>query len=183
MRRASVVWLASIALCGGSSLLANAGQPATKSSPNIVNARWVDYKDMYPTSLLCKAHDITIWTCNGKEKTYSLCSSQEITKDSGYMQYRAGSDYEATFRFPERKRHPKGFFKQHSSPNGDASVTFQNDNYNYTLIDRLRDTSSILVSKESDGNAAVHISCRNASQSLQLNYTLKLMELSGVVER
>lgn len=180
MDRRSKVWFASIiiALAPG----AHAGEHA-RAVDHIANAQWQDYQDMYPASALCEAGEITLWTCDANAKRYSLCSSQEVTADAGYIQYRAGNEEGATFLFPENRRHPRGFFAQRNSPSGDAFVTFRNGGYRYTLIDRLRGTSSILVSDEAGSAGGAEIACSNSNQSLQLNYTLRMMRQAGLEER
>lgn len=156
-------------------------QSVLKDSPNIANAQWKDYKDYYPSSKLCRAHEITLWTCNGKNETFSLCSSRRVTKTSGYIQYRAGSEGHITFRVPSNERPPLGVFSYGTATSGDANISFHNSGYEYTLYDALRGSSSIEVKKQSSGDDVANIACSNPNQSLQLNYTIKLMVLSGIV--
>lgn len=176
----SRMWVVPVVI--GMAFCAHASGPAS-AVDNIADAQWHDHQDMYPVSALCEAEEITLWTCEGNGKTYSLCSSREVTADAGYLQYRAGNAEGATFQFPGDRRHPRGIFTQRNGPSGDAFVTFRNGGYRYTLIDRLRGTSSILVSSEAGETSGTEIACRNSNQSLQLNYTLRMMRLSGVEER
>lgn len=155
-------------------------QPISESD-NIANAHWTDYKDKYPKSHLCKTNEITLWTCERKQKTYSLCSSQDITEKDGYVRYRAGDGQQITFEFPATERHPKGVFEYMISGDGDALVTFRNGGYKYELYDAIRDTSSIVVWKGSNNKKISEIHCDNFNQILQLNYTIKLMRSAGVV--
>lgn len=180
MRHAPVILLTVMALGLGPCRHLRAAESASSLNPNIADARWTDYADMYPTSALCETHEITLWTCDAKKETYSLCSSREITEDSGYIQYRAGTSDAVSFSFPEDNRHPNGIFDYSLSLNGDAGITFENGAYTYTLVDRLRGGSSVVVSKAPGNNDVADIACGNSNQSLQLNYTLKLMQLSGV---
>lgn len=93
----------------------------------------------------------------------------------------AGSNGDAvTLRFPEDSCHPNGICDYSLSLNGDAEITFTNSSYRYSLVDRLRGGSSVMVSKEPGNNDVADIACRSSNQSLQLNYTLRIMELSGV---
>ena len=175
--------IVSIAACAGLALLAHASEGATEISPNIANASWEDFKEMYPISALCEVDEITLWTCDDDEKTYSLCSSIEITEDVGYIQYRVGTEQGVNLVFPEHQHHPRGIFRQSLSPSGDVRITFRNSGHSYTLVDRLRGTSSIEVLPESESEGIAGVSCHNENQSLQLNYTLKLVYQAGIADR
>lgn len=150
------------------------------SSPNIQEATWPGFKEQYPTSALCTPAEITLWTCETKKKTYSLCSSHEVTEHTGYIQYRAGHRGHAAFRFPETQQPPTGLFKLNMIANGNATMTFNNGGYAYTLFDDLRGPSAILVDKRGNASNETQIACLNPNQSLMLNYTIKLGILSGI---
>lgn len=156
-------------------------QPTTDNgSSNITNAQWADYKKQYPVSPLCASDEITLWTCEGRKKIYSLCSSREVTATTGYIQYRAGNRQKVPFQFPAQKRQPKGTFEYESSITGDAMVTFKNGDFTYDLYDPLRDASYIVVSRGTGNEKGTQISCDNPNQSLQLNYTIKMMREAGI---
>lgn len=146
------------------------------SSPAVAGARLADYRDEYPTSALCDTDEITLWTCQTEARTYSLCSSPRINAGAGYIQYREGDDSQVEFAFPGHKRHPAGIFELNIGANGDAGVEFQVGKRGYTLVDRLRGRSSLWVAAGPDGQRVAEVACGNANQSLQLNYTIKLMQ-------
>lgn len=174
--------IAFIAGGAGLALLAQADETVREINPNIANAQWERFEEMYPTSALCEVEEITLWTCEDDEATYSLCSSIEVTEDTGYIQYRVGTDSGTTFIFPEQKRHPKGVFTQHMIPSGDVTITFSHEGPAYMLVDRLRGPSAIQVRAESENDELAGVACHNDNQSLQLNYTLKLMYQAGIAD-
>jgi hypothetical protein len=117
-----------------------------------------------------------------EEAAYSLCSSRDLSATAGYIQYRVGSPRQVVFRFPARERHPKGALECTASPNGDAAIGFRNGGYAYGLLDPLRGMSSIAVTKTPGARTVAGISCGNPNQSLQLNYTIKLMDSAGIAK-
>ena len=150
-----------------------------KDFPNIASAQWKDYKTSYPSSRLCKKDEITLWTCHGKGKTYSLCSSHDITTATGYIQYRVGNGYNVTFKVPTVERVPLGVFT-YVIDNANAWVSFHSGGYDYTLGAPLRAKSWIWVSTASGAKGGTGVDCREGNQSLTLNYTIKLMTLAGI---
>jgi len=158
-----------------------AAQPSPKRQPSstITNAKWEDYESMYQKGPNCSKEEVTLWDCKSGKKTYSLCSTPHVTRKSGYIQYRATKDGKKEFVFPPDKLPPAGFFKYISSLNGDAYLDFSNGGYQYSLIDPLRDTSGIEISTQ---NRRSMINCENGNQTLQLNYTMRLMYDSGIWE-
>lgn len=137
------------------------------------------YRGEYHQSPLCSKDEITLWSCQTNKRVFSLCSSQGVTRTRGYLQYRASNAGKVTFAYPATKAPPLGLFKFNSSPNGDASVDFTNNGYDYSLVDPLRGNSSILVSAPGSSGKTTEIAC-GGNQTLQVNYTLRLMYDSGV---
>lgn len=147
---------------------------------SIRNATWEESRNEYPISPLCTSDEITLWTCSAGKRTYSLCSSRVVTRVRGYMQYRASKAGRTILTYPADKRPPAGAFTYTSYANGNASLEFLNDGYRYSLVDPLRSESSILVNAPS--GKTTEIAC-GGNQTLQLNYTLRLMYDSGVWDR
>lgn len=159
-------------------------QPAASQEsglpPSIRDAEWQAHSQYYPHSPLCGADEVTLWSCEVGDRQYSLCSSREMTRGEGHMQYRAADAGTTVFNYPAGKQPPAGLFTYTAFPNGDASIGFVNNGYRYTVIDRLRGDSSIVVDAPDGTNSTV--GC-GGNQSLQVNYTLRLMYESGVWER
>ncbi len=156
---------------------AYAQQPTPVSS--ITTATWANYSDMYPQSPLCNKDEITLWSCKTSNHVYSLCSSHAVTRTSGYIQYRASKHGVIVFAYPSEKKPPLGLFVYNSYGNGNASIEFTSNGYGYTLFDPLRDRSSIFVSAPAPSQKRSEIKCE-PNQSLQINYSMRLMYDSGV---
>jgi len=146
---------------------------------NISNSHWKDYQKMYPHSPLCKRDEITLWTCKKAKKIYSLCSSN-VNSRHKYIQYRVAYKHRLIFKYPTTKLNPKGLFKYNLYSNGNAMMEFYNKDYKYELVDSLRSVSQIYVFKKSLNKQVSTITCKNSNQSLQLNYTIKLMSIMGI---
>ena len=150
-----------------------------KPVSSITTATLDEYRDQYQRSPLCSKNEITLWTCEKNRRLFSLCSSTAATRTTGYLQYRASDAGKVTFVYPATKAPPSGLFQYNSFGNGNASVEFTNKGYNYTLMDPLRDHSSILVSASGSPTKATEIVC-GSNQSLQGNYTMRLMYDFGI---
>lgn len=146
----------------------------------ITDATWEKYQDMYPGNPLCDKEEITLWSCKTARKTYALCSSRHIDKQSGYLQYKVAKNGKTVFAFPDAKIPPFGLFSYQASANGDASLEFSDRDYDYDLIDALRGRSLITVTPKRSPDRPTQISCRNANQTLQINYTMRLMFDGGI---
>ena len=136
---------------------------------------------MYQQSPLCNKDELTLWSCKTGKHIYSLCSSHVVTRTSGYIQYRASKHGKVVFTYPTVKRPPLGLFVYYSYGNGNASVEFTSNGYGYTLSDPLRDKSSIFVTAPAPSRKQTEIRC-GGNQTLQINYTMRLMYDSGVWE-
>ena len=168
--------LASMPLPAACRQTADAQRPVA----SIREAQWEAYKDMYPQSPVCTTEEVTLWLCEKGHKAYALCTTPRVTTDAGYIQYRAAENGKIEFAYPSVKVPPAGLFAYDSSANGDAAVDFSNGGYRYTLVDPLRDASSILVQTEGKPGRVTRIDCDSANQTLQINYTMRLMYEGGV---
>ena len=146
---------------------------------SITNATWAQYSGEYQKSSLCSKEEITLWSCETGKRVYSLCSSHTVTRMSGYIQYRASSRGKVVLTFPTERKPPLGSFVYNSLGNGDASVEFTSNGYEYALLDPLRGGSSIRVSAPAPSEKKTEINC-GSNQTLQVNYTMRLMYDSGV---
>jgi len=147
--------------------------------PSIAHADFEQYRGEYGQSALCTTQEITLWSCETKQRVYSLCSSRTASRTTGYLQYRASNAGKVTFVYPATKVPPLGLFKYASSPNGDASIDFTNKGYAYSLGDPLRGKSVITVSSIAAPGKTTHVAC-GPNQTLQVNYTMRLMDEFGV---
>ncbi|WP_369942350.1 hypothetical protein [Xanthomonas medicagonis] len=152
---------------------------ASEPIPSITQATLKDAESEYQHSPLCAKEEITLWTCETRKRVFSLCSSKVANRTSGYIQYRASEAGKLVLQYPADKKPPTGLFTYRSFLNGNASVEFSNGDYQYSLVDPLRSGSSILVSRPGSSGKTTEIAC-GPNQTLQLNYTMRLMYDSGV---
>jgi hypothetical protein len=146
---------------------------------SVKRATWQQYQNEYQKSTLCNNEEIALWNCKIKTRSYSLCSSKIVTRTLGYMQYRASNRGKVEFTYPPMKVPPKGYFLYNSSANGDASIEFTSKGYSYTLFDPLRGASSLVIEPPAALTKIVEIKCP-PNQTLQVNYTMRLMLDSGI---
>lgn len=147
---------------------------------NISDATWEEYKAMYGTSKYCSKEEITLWSCETSGKTYLLCSSTYVRKGSGYIQYRVAANGKTIFTYPSLKTPPFGSFSYQTSANGDASLDFSHGGFDYSLMDSMRGKSQISVTQKEPPHRSSQISCKNGNQTLQVNYTMRLMFDAGI---
>jgi len=171
----TLTWFAAVLVSVATQALAQNRAPVS----SITNATWAQYSGDYQRSPLCGKDEVTLWSCEAGKRVYSLCSSHEVTRTSGYMQYRASDHGKVVFTYPVEKRPPLGVFVYNSFGNGNASVEFTNNGYGYTLFDSLRGDSSIRVTAPAPSAKETEKKCPG-NQTLQLNYTMRLMYDSGV---
>ena len=161
---------------GSSTVLAQAHTPV----PSITQATLDQYRDQYDQSPVCTKDELTLWHCETNKRVFSLCSSQTATRTTGYLQYRASTAGKVTLTYPAAKVPPLGLFKYDSTSNGNASIEFTNEGYRYSLLDPLRDKSFIVVTAPGASGKKTEIACTGPNQTLQLNYTLRLMHEFGI---
>jgi hypothetical protein len=145
----------------------------------ITSATWEQYKAEYPLSPLCTHDEIPLWSCERGTRVFSLCSSRKVTRTTGYIQYRAANAGKVEMIYPSEKVPPLNFFAYSSFANGNTSIDFTNNGYVYSIFDPLRGKSSISVTPPEPAKKRVEISCQS-SQTLQINYTMRLMYEAGL---
>jgi len=157
---------------------------AQKSTPveSITGATLDQYRGEYGQSPLCAKDEITLWTCQANKRVFSLCSSPTASRTTGYLQYRASNAGKVVFVYPAKKTPPAGAFNYVPAANGDATVEFTNNGYQYTLIDPLRERSYLDVLAPGASGKTTRIAC-GPNQTLQVNYTMRLMHDFGIWAR
>ena len=100
-------------------------------------------------SSLCNTGETTVWSCLAKNKIYSLCKSNDLDAENGYLQYRVASSKKIIFQYPKEVRHPKGYFEFYLQPHG-ASLSFTNEGYEYLLTEDIKGGAIINVQKNAE---------------------------------
>ena len=90
---------------------------------------------------LCGNEEKIVFSCTTAGKTakvVSLCSSKELTKDSGYLQYRFGLPGKIELEFPEgREQTQKAFSYSHyfRAQFDQTEISFSSRGYEYAIFD------------------------------------------------
>ena len=98
-------------------------------------------KPTRPTNTLCTRDEQIIFSCTLKRsaKIVSLCGSNDLTKDTGYLQYRFGLPAKIELEFPRTRTHTQEQFRymHYFRFQVDLTeITFKTDDYEYELFDR-----------------------------------------------
>lgn len=128
---------------------------------------------------LCASSERTVWSCQAGKKTYSLCASHDLSATAGYLQYRAGKNGRADFRYPATRLPAKGHFQFRLWPHGTA-LTFENGHYGYSIYEDIKGDTRIDVDK--DGQAIATVDCSDATDTLTENRTIDLFKAVGVMK-
>jgi len=176
------LWVTILTLSLAASASQATQQEAASHRPisSIRDATWEKYKGMYLSNPLCSKNEITLWSCETSKKTHALCSSTQVNRRTGYIQYRVSRNGNIVFEFPNSRIPPVGLFTYQTSANGDAYLAFSNGGYSYSLIDPLRDRSVIFVTANRSPNRTSRSQCASGNQTLQVNYTMRLMYDAGI---
>jgi hypothetical protein len=130
-------------------------------------------------SSLCQASEITVWSCQAIDKTYSVCASHDLADSAGYLQYRAGSATQATFKYPITLLQPKGHFEFDVLPHG-VALSFANEQYGYIIAEDIKGGASISVDKQGTSISTVH--CSDSTNTLSENSTINLFKAAGITK-
>jgi hypothetical protein len=89
---------------------------------------------------LCESTEKIVFSCTvGKaSKIVSLCSSKDLTKDRGYLQYRFGLPGKIELEFPKQREQTQSAFKYSHyfrAQFDQTEISFTSDNYEYAIFD------------------------------------------------
>lgn len=88
---------------------------------------------------LCERTEHTLFSCEAGKKEVALCASKDLSKTSGYVQYRVKAKGKLEFEHPGTKTHPRGLFYADTllwASDDEQQVFFQNGEYTYLIYDR-----------------------------------------------
>lgn len=89
---------------------------------------------------LCKGNEQVIFGCQIKGKFISICASKNLSRTTGYAQYRFGKPGKIEFSYPVPAKAPEGIFFLGSTPysgGGANIVRFNNSGYEYLIFDSM----------------------------------------------
>lgn len=128
----------------------------------------------------CTSQEKSVWACTAKNKVYELCSSKELTRSSGYLQYRAGRIGKVEFSYPANPVHPRGYF-HHVLYARNAAMVFTNGGYEYQLFDALVGGSELNV-REINGKKTSYITCAERNETFTETAVINHFKEVGINE-
>ena len=89
---------------------------------------------------LCENTEQVVFSCTIRKsaKIVSLCSSKELTKDRGYLQYRFGVPGNVELEFPKQRAQTQSAFKYSHyfrAQFDQTEISFTQDGYEYAIFD------------------------------------------------
>ena len=89
---------------------------------------------------LCEKDEQIVFSCTIRRpvKIVSLCSSKELTKDRGYLQYRFGLPQKIELEFPKQREQTQAAFKYSHYFRAQFDLTeinFSTDGHQYAIFD------------------------------------------------
>ena len=130
----------------------------------------------------CSAAEMSLWKCSSKQKVYELCASKNLSKSSGYLQYRAGRIGKIELSYPAGLLHPRGLFRlQHYARNG--GLKFNIGRYEYELFDPLTGPggSELRVFKDKSEFVS-NIYCAESNEAMTNTGVIELFQAAGLDE-
>ena len=90
------------------------------------------------SSTLCMKNEQIFFSCRIGEKTVSVCASNPVTDQSGYVQYRFGNKDDIELTYPASLLPPYNHFFHHTGTYSGgymAHLSFKNGKYDYVVYD------------------------------------------------
>src|SRR6185503_12634451 len=89
---------------------------------------------------LCESTEKVVFSCTitKASKIVSLCSSKELTKDRGYLQYRFGLPEKIELEFPKQREQTQSAFKYSHyfrAQFDQTEISFTTNDYEYAIFD------------------------------------------------
>ncbi len=110
-------------------------------SASVGGSCWADdplRRGLDHSQTLCVPAERVYFSCQIGRKTVSLCGSDQITKTSGYLQYRFGRiGKEPELIYPPTQTHPRGQFRDSlvmSAQSYSYEIGFQRGEYSYRIF-------------------------------------------------
>ncbi|HEX6650497.1 MAG TPA: hypothetical protein VF075_13195 [Pyrinomonadaceae bacterium] len=89
---------------------------------------------------LCQRDEKVVFSCTVTKaaKIVSLCSSKQLTKEQGYLQYRFGLPDKVELEYPKQRGRPQDAFKYSHYFRAQVDLTelsFSSNGYEYSIVD------------------------------------------------
>ncbi len=89
---------------------------------------------------LCGPNEVVRFSCSTGRKLLSVCTSPDLSRTAGYIQYRFGTKDHLELEYPRDRRNSQGLFKESSvgySRGGETHLSFSVASYKYVVVDVL----------------------------------------------
>ncbi|HYD43709.1 MAG TPA: hypothetical protein VEA79_00435 [Phenylobacterium sp.] len=174
MRKLAITMGATLIRLAGLALAASAPAAQTEQLEAAVDAPLLPDKPSVGMPLSdwfgatqCDINENVAWSCKAGGKVISVCASDPVSGDEGYIQYRIGRPPRTELVYPARKVPPRGKFAFRLTPQGDVALSFSNGGYDYEVYDILRsEEDGVIVSK--GGKEVAHIRCNGGGTGMQI---------------
>jgi hypothetical protein len=121
------------------------------------------------TNSHCTNEEETVFSCKVDEKIISVCSSKNLSKDTGYMQLRIGDKGSLATSFPDTEMHPSNFMEAKYvmfSGGGMSYMRLKSKTKNYVVYSGLgKGWEQEGFAIEQDSKNIGNIICKNTAQS------------------
>ncbi len=124
---------------------------------------------------LCKADELTVFSCSTGAHVASVCASKGVSKSEGTMQYRYGKGDKLDLVYPDPAAKPADIFTSGSltfSGGGGAYLRFDNGAFRYTVFTAIgkwgrgeRPAEAQGVAVQKDGKQFANFPCRGGVTS------------------
>ena len=115
---------------------------------------------------LCSNEETVEFNCSFGKKLISVCASNDLATDKGYLQYRFGRNGALEIQLPEAQTPPGTLVKSGtlSGPGGNgAYLRFSNEAFNYVVYASKGKKAGVVVEK---GDKLIsHVKCRGPAQT------------------
>ena len=102
---------------------------------------------------LCESGEKIVFSCKVEiaAKFVSLCSSKELTKDRGYLQYRFGLPGKIELEFPKQRAQTQSAFKYSHyfrAQVDETEISFTRGGHEYTVFDNYRGDQKPVIHRQ-----------------------------------
>jgi hypothetical protein len=116
---------------------------------------------------LCNTGEAVVFSCSTGKKIISVCASENLSANSGYVHYRFGAKEKIELSFPDNQSHPSLYVTSGNlmySGGGGAYMRFNNGAYSYVVYSGMGkgwDKEGVAVEK--NGKLLSNIVCKDTS--------------------
>jgi hypothetical protein len=119
----------------------------------LIHSRATSASSAMQSSSLCTKGEKVVFSCALKSSTkiVSLCSSPQLTKTDGYLQYRFGVPGQIELEYPKDRAKPEKSFHYNHYFRAQVDLTeisFTNNGFTYTVFNNFNGEEKLAISEE-----------------------------------